>query len=58
MVVSVQSSVRRYLLIAGGLLLRAAASMRICRKNSWCATGFGEQPPRNLRFLFNGAKSG
>jgi hypothetical protein len=32
---SVQISVRRYLLIAGGLLLRAAASIRIWRKNSW-----------------------
>ena len=35
MVVSVQRSVGRYLLIAGGLLLRAAASIWICRKNSW-----------------------
>jgi hypothetical protein len=34
-VVSVQGSARRYLLIASGLLLRAAASIRICRKNSW-----------------------
>jgi hypothetical protein len=37
MVVSVQSSVRRYLLIAGGLLLRTAASIRICRNVApWC----------------------
>ena len=40
MVVSVQSSVRRYLLIAGGLLLRAAASIRTLvlhrTRSRWC----------------------
>ena len=44
MVVSVQGSARRYLLIAGGLLLRTAANIRICRKNSWHHTVTGIHP--------------
>jgi hypothetical protein len=36
---SVQISVRRYLLIAGGLLLRAAVSVRICRNVAPCCDG-------------------
>src|SRR5262245_55554978 len=40
MVVSVQSSVRRYLLIAGGLLLRAAASIWTCRKVAPCIAAY------------------
>src|SRR5215831_1303787 len=39
-VVSVQRSVRRYLLIADGLLLRAAASIWICRNVAPCCDGY------------------
>ena len=48
MVVSVQRSVGRYLLIAGGLLLRAAASIWICRKNSWHHAVTGIHPCEHL----------
>jgi len=37
---SVQISVRRYLLIAGGLLLRAAASIRISATWRHAVTGY------------------